>query len=446
VSLIDQRILIAAPAEAVWLFLSDPTLLVKWNKGCKQIMILSTRTTGVGTRRRMTDENGRTTVEEITHWLDNLGYEYVMVDGPYRSYKGRVRLQAIPEGTIINWTVEYRLRGLFSGPRNLLSFRHRMESTMAESLRELRRLVERSGARIDPERQARFAMRAAPSVEARAAFASVPSDEPKAAKPQAPLVLGDDDLPDDVPPIEMTVPSVLHVSTTNTPVPPAENSQPKELSVAKLTAAEMPAITIPDTSASLADTKPRKPQGLREALAKAEQDKQNPLIMPAQMPVTDSGQWDSAAPTVPIALVAPPLEPEPETQTMEVLPPVVPDTLPEQVPTPRSIMLPVENKPLKEDSAPREVEVPPPTHLEDTGEISIWDVFGVVPPSERTRTDLEAIIASLQTPSESEAAQPPAPRKKNTMRRKAKPPVRAIPREPVRGKARLRACCTAKIR
>jgi hypothetical protein len=399
----------------------------------------------VGTRRRTTDEHGRTTVEEITHWLDNLGYEYVMVDGPYRSYKGRVRLQAIPEGTIINWTVEYRLRGLFSGLRNLLSFRHRMESTMAESLRELRRLVERSGARIDPERQARFAMRAAPSVEARAAFASVPSDEPKAAKPQTPLVLGDDDLPDGVPPIEMTVPSVLHVSMTNTPVPPAE--QPKE-PIAKLTAAEVPIVKITDTSASLADTKPRKPQGLREALAKAEQDKQNPLILPAQTPVTDSGQWDSAAPTVPIALIAPPLEPEPETQTMEVLPPVVPDTLPEQVPTPRSIMLPVERKPLKEDGAPLEVEVPPPTHLEDTGEISIWDVFGVVPPSERTRTDLEAIIASLQTPSESESAsaQPPAPRKINTMRRKAKPPVRAILGEPVRGKARLRACCTAKIR
>jgi hypothetical protein len=428
VSSIDQRILIAAPAEAVWMFLSDPTLLVKWNKGCKQIMILSTRTTGVGTRRRATDENGRTIVEEITHWLDNLGYEYVMVDGPYRSYKGRIRLQAIPEGTIINWTVEYRLRGLFSGLRNLLSFRHRMESTM-----------ERSGARIDPERQARFAMRAAPSAEARAASASVPSGEPKPAKPQAPVVLGDDDVPDSVPPVEPTVPTVVHVSTTDAPVPPAENDQTKEPSfVAKLTASEMPAVKITDTSASLADTKPHKPQGLREALARAEQEKE----IPDKTPATDSEQWDPAAPTVPIALVAPPLEPEPETQTMEVLPLAVPDTLPEQVPTPRSIVLPVEGQPLKEDGVSHEAGLPPPTHLADTGEISIWDVFGVVPPSERTRTDLEAIIASLQTPSEA----PKPPRKKNTVRRKAKPPVRAMTREPVRGKARLRACCTVRMR
>jgi hypothetical protein len=33
---------------------------------------------------------------------------------------------------------------------------------------------------------------------------------------------------------------------------------------------------------------------------------------------------------------------------------------------------------------------------EDTGQISIWDVFGVKRPSEKTKSDLEAVIASIQ--------------------------------------------------
>ncbi len=40
--------------------------------------------------------------------------------------------------------------------------------------------------------------------------------------------------------------------------------------------------------------------------------------------------------------------------------------------------------------------MPPQTSKGDTGEISIWDAFGVERPSEKAQSDLEAIIASLQ--------------------------------------------------
>jgi hypothetical protein len=107
VPLIDERILIAAPSDVVWVYLSDPTLLIKWHRGCSTLSILSTSATGIGARRRCTDERGSTTIEEITAWLQNIGYEYKAIEGPHRNLRGRFRLQAVPEGTMVNWIVEY---------------------------------------------------------------------------------------------------------------------------------------------------------------------------------------------------------------------------------------------------------------------------------------------------------------------------------------------------
>jgi hypothetical protein len=432
VPLIDQRILIAAPAEAVWTFLISPPLLVKWHKGCKQVSILSTRTTGPGTRRRVTDPRGKTVVEEITHWLENLGYEYQMIDGPYRAYRGRIRLQAIPEGTVVNWTIEFQLRGMLPVLRILLGARRRMENMMADSLRQLRRLVEHTGARIDPEKQARFAMRAAPSVEDRAAAraVAVPSEAPA----EQPL-------------------------DAEAPTPPAGTPEPSF--VAGLESAPPPIASFDSEDASLADTKPRAPKGLREAIARqmAELPATEPQDEPSA-PAAPAAEWDSAARTVPVSLVAPapPDSGEQETQTMEIVPPSVPDTLPESVPTPRSILLPKMAERLEapkgdEDSAARRLDepaiptTPPPTTPHDTGEISIWDVFGMMPPSERTRTELEKLITSLQSPVETHAKAPTrkveharrAESGQRARRRRANPPVRAAIPYPARGKARMQA-------
>ena len=117
-SLIDQRILVVAPVETVWTYVSDPALLPKWNRGCKQVSVLTTKPTGIGTRRRCVGENGKAVVEETTVWFENIGYEYVVIDGPYKDFKGRFRLQAVPEGTMVNWTVDYHLRGVLPGVRN----------------------------------------------------------------------------------------------------------------------------------------------------------------------------------------------------------------------------------------------------------------------------------------------------------------------------------------
>lgn len=420
--LIDQRILIAASAETVWRYLTQPEYVSRWHLGCKQLSILTTRAQGVGVRRRCTDGRGKSTVEEITAWLENIGYEYKVVDGPYRAFRARLRLQPAPEGTIVNWVVEYRRRGLFSGLRELLGGRRRTSRLMEESLRNLRKLVERSGARLDPERQARVAMQPAPDAAARAARgAEVMRAQNASAAAGAPLVIGDDDLP------EPAAPTLIHQPL----------SEPSF--VTKLSAVEQPAVP-PD---SLADTKPRKPKGLAEALgAKPTQPPKRP----------DEPVWDSSARTVPVSLVAPPLPPAEPTQALDATPPKPPPprTLPEVPPTP------AEGTPMpppEPESAPK----PKPTTLYDTGEVSIWEVFGIPRPSEKTRTDLHAIVASLApeaVPSvpPSAPSQPPSPLKSDAparpspLRRKRSVCARALPQTTSAGRERLAQRSRLRVR
>lgn len=420
--LIDQRILIAASAETVWRYLTQPEYVSRWHLGCKQLSILTTRAQGVGVRRRCTDGRGKSTVEEITAWLENIGYEYKVVDGPYRAFRARLRLQPAPEGTIVNWVVEYRRRGLFSGLRELLGGRRRTSRLMEESLRNLRKLVERSGARLDPERQARVAMQPAPDAAARAARgAEVMRAQNASAAAGAPLVIGDDDLP------EPAAPTLIHQPL----------SEPSF--VTKLSALEQPAVP-PD---SLADTKPRKPKGLAEALgAKSPQPPKRP----------DEPVWDSSARTVPVSLVAPPLPPAEPTQALDATPPKPPPprTLPEVPPTPaEGTPMP----PLEPESAPK----PKPTTLYDTGEVSIWEVFGIPRPSEKTRTDLHAIVASLApeaVPSvpPSAPSQPPsslkasAPARPSPLRRKRSVCARALPQTTSAGRERLAQRSRLRVR
>jgi hypothetical protein len=224
------------------------------------------------------------------------------------------------------------------------------------------------------------------------------------------------------------------------------------------------AAELPADDPSLADTKPRPPAGLREAIA-AQMGVPPPSVEPPPAPDSEplpseegesSGQppiqlWQPDALTVPVSLVAPPVPPRDEmpTQTMDFAPPSVPDTLPESVPTPRSILLPKHLQTLtapKTPSTPDEPapELPPPTTTGDTGEISIWDAFGVVPPSERAKNDLEAIIASLQTPAgaENQEGSTSAQRMARLIRRHSRvdrPPVRPVTPQVKRGRRRLSA-------
>ncbi|MEP7284258.1 MAG: SRPBCC family protein [Chloroflexota bacterium] len=447
-SLIDQRILIEAPLEAIWPYVAAPALITKWNRIYKQIQVLSTKSTGVNTRRRCTGENGKSVVEEITAWLENIGYEYHVVDGPYQTYRGRFRLQAIPEGTIVNWTIEYKLRGPMSGVRNLISFRRQQEDLMADSLRALRRLVEATGIRLDPSEHARFALQAAPSVEAR--FSRTQSgDQVGQTGSMKPVSVTDNDIPD-------LIADQADVIDATGDFVPSFAAEPEATT-------HMPAI------AALDDTKPRPPQGLTDS---QEIQQGNGL---RQSTPDKSKVDDASAFTVPISLVAPPRPPEPDTQTLEFVthpaPPEAPYTLPERIPT--SPMPAIQDSDLVKDKRGTgnvNVEVNKEKIAldkggkHDTKDMSIWDVFGMERPSDRTQIELESLLASIQRRAEES---PDAPEAQSTQpappaglkaalgtlppsspadhnapahsryTRKAVPPVRALRRGPPRQKMTL---------
>jgi hypothetical protein len=360
VSLIDQRIFIEASVDAIWSYISDPALIPKWNRTCKQISVLSTKPMGLHSRRRYMTETGRSMVEEITAWFEHLGFEAVQIDGPYHSFKSRFRLQAIPEGTIVNWSVEYRLKGPMGGLRDAASLKRQQQELMADSLRRLKRLLDTSGVRFDPEVHARFAMQSAPSPESRAARAPVQASGDGITEQRAalkPVAMDEDDVPD------LPVPAYSAELSDTTSAP----------------------ITNKD------DTKPRTPKGLREALASRRKE-----TVELKDETGDQEAVDGSASTVPISMVAPPPAPQPDTETLEVVTPpprppnplAPPDTLPERIPT--GPMPAFQNVPSAETNGEKR----------DTKEASIWDVFGVERPSEKAQSELSAVIASIQPKAE----------------------------------------------
>ncbi|MCA9904460.1 MAG: SRPBCC family protein, partial [Anaerolineae bacterium] len=119
---IDHRILIPVPQNVVWDYIGNLANNVRWQVDCSNLSFLTTRQEGVGTRWRASSEKGKEYVVEIRAWYEGLGYEYSFIDRPpFRTAMGRIRLQEIPEGTVVQWTLEYELGGMLGGVRNSLS-------------------------------------------------------------------------------------------------------------------------------------------------------------------------------------------------------------------------------------------------------------------------------------------------------------------------------------
>jgi len=196
---IDHRILIPANTQVVWDYISNLSRNPKWQVDCRSVTFLTQKHDGPGTRWRMASESGREYVLEVTAWYKGLGYEYQYVDGAnFQENIGRVRLQEIPEGTIVQWTFTYELPGIFSGLRDSLGTRRQIDHLIADSLRKLYLQIKAAGGGtlIEPK----SLMRDAPDVEARSHYQprhpvvtpekpdGEPFDEPLVPAPEAPSV------------------------------------------------------------------------------------------------------------------------------------------------------------------------------------------------------------------------------------------------------------------
>jgi len=169
-TIIDQRILIPAEPQVVWDYISNLANNPKWIADCRSVSFLTTAHNGPGTRWRYTSHNNRDFVVQISAWYDNLGYEYTIVDGaPYKENRGRLRLQEIAEGTIVQWTFTYEVGGLLGGISNSLSRKRQVEGIIIDSLRRLWREITQTRT-AHPIRESKALMRDAPDVEARAQY------------------------------------------------------------------------------------------------------------------------------------------------------------------------------------------------------------------------------------------------------------------------------------
>jgi hypothetical protein len=168
-NILDHRILIPKSPQTIWEYIGDLSKNPSWQVDCSSLSFLTSHHSGVGMRWRYSTTSGREYVAEITAWYDGLGYEYTLVDGTqFRENKGRIRLQDIPEGTIVQWTFTYDMNGLLGGVRNTLSSKRQIENVMVNSLKTLWRVLNQ--AENDEKREAKSVVREGLNYEARAQY------------------------------------------------------------------------------------------------------------------------------------------------------------------------------------------------------------------------------------------------------------------------------------
>ena len=168
-TIIDHAINIPAPTQIVWALISNPEQFPRWQNDCQRVAFLTTQRRGKNTRLRCMGDSGKEYVMEISAWYEGLGYEYKIVDGgPYETNQGRLRLQEIAEGTVVQWTFTYSMAGVLSSLRNM-GVRRSAENQVVDSLRNLYRFV-RDSAGENNIKVVKSMMQDAPDVDQRATY------------------------------------------------------------------------------------------------------------------------------------------------------------------------------------------------------------------------------------------------------------------------------------
>ncbi|MBN1679660.1 MAG: SRPBCC family protein [Anaerolineae bacterium] len=478
-TLIDRRIVINAPPDAVWRILTDPQQMAAWHAGYDSVSVLSTTPTGVGARRRCSLIGGKAVIEEITAWVEGWGYEYIVLDGPFRSFQGRLRLQAVPEGTNVTWTVSYRRKGVFGGVRDILGGRRALLAVMADSLRRLCQTVQALGLKVDDDHRSKVMMRSRLDADARAQYQRryppPPEVEAKVQTPPAPqesVVMDEQPVPNggDVPSFvaDLTrgsdTPDYSYTADTEPKAPPGL----REAIAAQQQAAAQQAAAEPDTTPEdrqpvpaadvAAGSKPvvppehaafARPDDAVEPESEKETDPVRPMLPPdiaaagpsaappderevsaeiSPVPVdaeiapgdTDAtrdtgeleGVRDEQHTTPPRGIpVAAPAEISPaalvdeeSNATRKTPPRGIPSVtlpLPASITPPVPVPAVIKPPPLDADSALAEEDkqragLPPPVPKTDTGEFTIWDIFGMQRPSDADQKALADLMKSVK--------------------------------------------------
>jgi len=348
-NILDHRILIPTSQETVWGYISNIADNPTWQADCNNISFISTSHAGVGVRWRYETTTGRAYVAETTAWYDKLGYEYTFVDGtPFRESKGRIRLQEIAEGTIVQWTFSYEMGGLLGGVRNAVTTKRQIEGTMIESLRSLWSAIQKSNKNAKPYEN-KSLMRDGLDAEARSNYKPRhPSNKPET--PPQPKVVSPE-------------PVIIE--------PPISEEDTRPRAPTKLvTSVNEPVFlsAMPDAVEDKADILPTAPEPLASPTPSVEDKGDSEQYKPVP---------DQLAPTEEDEIILP----EREETAREVLEISVPSVL--KVDTQEALSF----------TTTTTSSEPPPSTEElaeyDTAEVSVFDVFGIPRPSQTQ--EMEAV-------------------------------------------------------
>jgi hypothetical protein len=348
-NVIDHAILISASPAFIWRFLGDISQYPKWQEDCTNISFLTTQHEGKGARWRYSTQKGNDVVIELTAWYDTLGYEYIVVDGAsVGENKGRMRLQEITEGTLVQWTFNYEVEGVFSGLRSM-SLKRNLSNNIQDSLRNLYKLIQAETGGI-PTHEAKAQVQEAPDVEERSSY-----------EPRHPSSIQDDtdDETFSEPDYPSEQPILYNIQSESIPEPPVADD----------------------------DTKPNPVvQGTEEISVPPEISEPSFLQQIPEPPVAD----DDTKPNAPITAD----EIESHSTTIEATDPIV-----EHI---ESSTPPNESIPEKATSSQSDISPVPSPDIRDTASLSVFDVFGLAKPSQTqemralSESDAEPIPPPLQ--------------------------------------------------
>ncbi len=401
---IDQRILIPASPDVVWAYISSIERNREWRVDHQDLTFITTFRKGQGTRWRYTNGSRQEYVAEITAWYERMGYEYHIVDGgPFKTNRGRIRLQEIAEGTIIQWTFNYEVGGLLGGMRDAIGVRRNMENIIVDSLWALWRNIGQDEKARAESYTPKMLMREAPDVQSRANYTPRhPSvfrhggPAPTAA-PESSVLL--QQMQQSEPPPTPSEPAPP-VPAASSPIvePPVSDEDTRPRPSVAASQEPSPATQPPPADEPAAE---REPDFLRD-LAPAGDPQQPPseaddVFKPPQ-PVEAPPEPERGVATSEPAPPATASEPEPETPAASLEAETPPQDEPAAPATEAST-------PEQEPAAPVVSDTGPRTDLSDTASVSIFELFGVPRPSETQTTD----AASAESAAEPEVAETPEP-------------------------------------
>lgn len=327
---IDHAISIPSRQTHVWNVIRDISQNPDWQLDSQRVQFLTTSKSGRGTRWRNTTAKGKEQVIEILAWYEGLGYEYRIVDGAnFENSRGRIRLQEAPEGTIVQWTFSYEVKGFMGSLQNNLGAKRQLDNEIIQGLRQLYTIIKDAKAdeRLVPEESKSY-LKEAPDVEERAKYQP---RHPSAVKAQELTAIQDNDAAYR-PPTRSTgsIPAIVEPPLEQDDTRPNPSVQPE---------APKPAI--------MESPAPRSPMNEPDFLRH----------MPEQMP-TNNFVVSSPAPTT---------APKPEEETAPAPPPIPAETEAAK-PLPQAKVEPL--------SPERDF------NKMDTAQVSVFELFGLPKPSE----------------------------------------------------------------